>query len=166
MDNLDDEKAESMKSSDFTMNISIEDAKLSVVLIHNSDKAMFHHSFSAEELQQCGFNKKQSSKFESVKKLMETAHAKGNGFECSLKRSILRNTEGDCMPIPCITLLITRDDDMCPIEIEMRLMRKKRDAMDALKDHIYDLKRENKILKQRLDKTEQVQLFLDESHCV
>ena len=135
--------------NDYTVTVSAEEQKISIRLQQNSNKQMYQQSFIAEDLQKCGFNKKQSSKFDVVQKLIEMAQANKNGFQCSVKAGMDRNTEGKSTHF--VTMLISKDDDICPIEIEMKLLKIKREKVDARKDHIYDLKRDNVALKKEVN---------------
>ena len=136
----DDEKHND-DDDQYSLAVSVIKDKLQLHLHNKATKYMYHGSFDSEELQKCGFPSKQAQSMQTVARFLESArkgHKQWN-FEISTEKNASNDEYG--------FIKMIKDDDFFPLQITMKLKKTQRNEIDIIKEHIADLKAENKRLK-------------------
>eukprot|EP01084_Bolivina_argentea_P188276 324141_1 len=126
---------------------SINKQKLEVKLHNKNAKYMYHASFDANDLKNCGFGSEQVKNLENVGRLVESASNGHSQLQFSV--DILNNHKN-------AKISIIKNDDFFPMKIVLELSQKPRQKIDILEQQIMDLNSENIQLKQTILKLETV----------
>ena len=137
--------------SPYSLTLVVIQNKLDVHLLDASTKYMYHHAFTAQELNECGFSDKQITNLDKILNFIATAKAGHNNLKFNI--SITKNENSEMMkecPFIAVITISKEDDFFGTMRFILKLKQIPRKQAEVNQDHIKDLKEENKSLKQEI----------------